>query len=115
VTEHTLTRFLNPDVQADLPRLLAGLLGDLRQILDCPGLPDCARITAVFAAVDERAPAPGPGDHRFAGKSPQPGSDAERLCEVITGVRRVLIAPDLSHCARLREIRDLLSADPVLT
>jgi hypothetical protein len=110
---HSLARFLDPAVQDSLAELLHGLVTDLRKILDCPGLPEAARLSAVWSAVDDRAPAPGPDDHRFSGLSPEPGSYAERLCGVITEIRRVLAHQGMIARDKLAAVDELLMMELV--
>ena len=105
---HSLARFLDPAVQDSLAELLHGLVTDLRLILACPALPDVARLSAVRSAVDDRAPAPGPDDHRFAHLSPSPGSYAERLCDVITEIRRVLVHQGMISREKLAAVDEVL-------
>ena len=106
---------MDPAVQDTLADLLCGLTDDLRKILDCPGLPEVARLSAVWSAVDERAPAPGPDDYRFSHLEPSPGSDAERLCDVITGVRVILAHTGMNARDKLAAIDDVLTYEGVLT
>jgi hypothetical protein len=110
---HSLARFMDPDVQDSLSELLDGLVRDLRLILTCPALPDIARLSAVQAAVDERAPAPGPDDHRFRLLSPAPGSDAARLCDVITEIRRVLVHQGMISRDKLAAVCEVLMLELV--
>jgi hypothetical protein len=89
--DHSLARFGDPAIADRATGILFELVEDISKIMDCPGLPDSARMAAVVTAVDERAPAPSPADGRF--KAPTgPDSPAGPLCDLIRAIRQVCVS-----------------------
>ena len=57
--QESLGRLRDPEL--DLCNVLCQLILDIRQILNCHGMPVHARLAAIAEAVDELAPPPPPG------------------------------------------------------
>jgi hypothetical protein len=107
-TDYSCLRFLAPDIEETLNRVLLDLAGDISKILDCPGIPPHARLSGIAARVDEQAPAPDPEDGSYESLRPRPGSSAELLIDLVTSVRALLVHTGLTAQGKLDQITGVL-------